>query len=338
MGVLVFGRAVQGLGAGAMASVAYVAVARGYAAAARPRMLALTSTAWVVPGLVGPGIAGLIAEQVGWRWVFLGLAPLAPLAAVLTLPALRPLAPGGDGRPQRRLPAALALAAGGLAVAAPALVRLLPAGTIRLRRGLPAAVAINGLASVAFFGTEAFLPLGLSEVRGQGVARAGLVLTTATLTWTAGSWLQERLAPRASRRALVAAGGGLLLAGVAGAAAVLATPAPVLLAPVAWGTAGLGMGLVFSTGSLTVLERAPAGEEGHVSAALSVANIVGVAVGTGVGGALVAAALHAGLLLRTGIGLADLLTVVVAAVTLAASVRIPARPPAATERSRAAPA
>src|SRR3954470_9619202 len=76
MPALIAGRALQGLGGGAISSTAYVAIGRGYAEQAKPRMLALTSTAWVVPGLVGPGIAGLMAEALGWRSVFLVLAPL----------------------------------------------------------------------------------------------------------------------------------------------------------------------------------------------------------------------------------------------------------------------
>jgi MFS family permease len=57
-------------------------------------MLALLSSAWVVPGLVGPAVSGLIAEQVGWRWVFLALVPLPPLAAVLGFPGLRRIPAG----------------------------------------------------------------------------------------------------------------------------------------------------------------------------------------------------------------------------------------------------
>src|SRR3984957_13550293 len=48
--VLVAGRAVQGLGAGVVPAVAYVAISRCYAEEARPRMFAVLSTAWVVPG------------------------------------------------------------------------------------------------------------------------------------------------------------------------------------------------------------------------------------------------------------------------------------------------
>ena len=52
MPALIAGRALQGLGGGAISSIAYVAIGRGYPEGAKPRMLALTSTAWVVPGLV----------------------------------------------------------------------------------------------------------------------------------------------------------------------------------------------------------------------------------------------------------------------------------------------
>ena len=83
--VLVAGRAVQGLGAGVVPSVAYVAISRCYADEARPKMFAVLSTAWVVPGLIGPPIAALVAAAVGWRWVFLGLLPLVIAAGVLVV-------------------------------------------------------------------------------------------------------------------------------------------------------------------------------------------------------------------------------------------------------------
>ena len=91
MRVIVGGRTLQGFGAGLLSSVAYAAIARGYAAEAQPKMLATLASAWVVPGLIGPALAGTIADHVGWRWVFLALVPLPPLAGSLALPALRRL-------------------------------------------------------------------------------------------------------------------------------------------------------------------------------------------------------------------------------------------------------
>jgi MFS family permease len=86
--VLVTGRAIQGFGAGAVPTVAYVAIGRRYPDAIRPVMFASMSTAWVLPGLAGPALAGLVADHFSWRYVFLGLLPLVGLAAVLTAPTL----------------------------------------------------------------------------------------------------------------------------------------------------------------------------------------------------------------------------------------------------------
>jgi MFS family permease len=113
MGVLILARVLQGFVGGCVSAVAYVAIGRGYPAYARPKMLALLSSAWVVPGLVGPAVSGLIASELGWRWVFLALVPLPPLAAVLAFPGLRRI-PAGEAAASdfARVRAAVQLAIG----------------------------------------------------------------------------------------------------------------------------------------------------------------------------------------------------------------------------------
>src|SRR5262249_50648069 len=86
--VLVAGRALQGIGAGAVPAVAYVAIGRSLPDGLRARMMAVLSTAWVVPGLVGPAVSAAVASLVGWRWVFLGLLPLVAITGSLAMPAL----------------------------------------------------------------------------------------------------------------------------------------------------------------------------------------------------------------------------------------------------------
>ena len=113
--VLVLARGLQGLGAGAIPAVAYAAIGRSYPEALRPRVFAVLSTAWVVPGLIGPAVSALVAASVGWRWVFLGLLPLVvarrPGLAVapparLAGGAAGPAGPAGQGgrRGRRRRP------------------------------------------------------------------------------------------------------------------------------------------------------------------------------------------------------------------------------------------
>ncbi|MEO8603300.1 MAG: MFS transporter [bacterium] len=349
--MVVLSRLAQGLGAGAISAVAYVAIARAYAAEARPRMVALLSSAWVVPGLIGPGLAGVITDHLHWRWVFLGLAPLTAGAAALAIPALRRLAPPDDVMDEAdSTPAALALAVGtglalsapqfgspplaglcvvvGALIAIPALRRLMPPGTLRARPGLPATIATVGLLSAAFFGAEAFLPLTLTEIRGQTTMMAGIALSAATVSWTSGAWVQARLAPRRDRRRLTVVGLLAMLLGIAGLLPVLIPTTPIAAAIVTWAVTGFGIGIAYSTTALVVLESAPRGGEGAASAALQLANVLGVALGTGVGGAVVAMGTDAGWSASRAIAVVDVATILAAALALLAARGIPARPPA----------
>ena len=312
MEVLILGRAVQGFGGGFISSIAYVTVGRGFPEEAKPRMLALMSTAWVVPGLVGPGLAGVVADVAGWRWVFLGLAPFLVAAVLLSVPAMRHIPKGSATERDRRrigstvqlaigvglllgglnsgtLVLTVPLAAAGLAIALPALRRLVPAGTLRAAPGLPVAIALMGLVNMSFFGMESFVPLMLTELRDRSTSFAGLALTATTLTWTAGSWLMDRNARGTSRRTLIRTGLLIIALGQIVTTLILIPSVPVLIAPLAWGIAGLGMGIAYATLSLTVLETAEPGEEGAATIGMQLANVLGFAVGAGVGGALVAA-------------------------------------------------
>ena len=347
--VVIAGRAVQGFGAGALNSLAYAAIGRGYPDSAKARMLAVLSTAWVVPGLVGPALAGLIADHLGWRWVFLGLAALPPLAACLALPALRRFPapePGAADRDEARgkLMAAVRLAVGvllalagldshqplllvvlvvaGLALTVPALRRLLPEGTLRAARGLPAAVAATTLVNLAFFGVDSFVPLALTGVRGQTATFAGLALTTGTIGWTSGAWLQERLARRGRYVRVTITGILLIIVAVCGVSAVLLPGVPVLLAPAAWAVAGLGMGLSYTTLTLVVLRSAATGQEGAASAAIALSAILGTALGTGIGGALIGQGGAGAAALWPGIAAQNVLMILVAVAAVTTATRI----------------
>jgi len=324
MPILIVGRFLQGLGAGAIPPIAYVAIARSLPEALRPRMFAMLSTAWVLPGVLGPAIAGLIGDTLGWRIVFLGLLPLIGLAALVTLPAVRavvtpPAAVAAEASAtaslRRRVPLALVVAFGaGLTTAAitggepvllatlvpPGLVmgiwalrRLTPPGTLRAARGMPAAVLLRGFATFAFFAVDAYVSLLLVEWRGLTLAQAGIALTAATISWTAGSWIQAQGSERWGSDRFVRAGMLVVSIGIASFSAVLIPAVPVWLAVPTFAIAGLGMGLAYAPLSLIVLREAPPGEQGSASSALSLSDVLGTALGTGVTGAIVAAGVRA---------------------------------------------
>ncbi len=312
MWVLVAGRCLQGLGAGAVPAVAYVAIGRSLRETQRARMMAVLSTAWVLPGIVGPGVAAAIAHLFGWRWVFLGLIPLVAVAGPIAVPALVRLGrsdapPAEEHRiadavrtalgaafvlgalSARSVLVGLGLAAIGAGLGFMPLRRLLPAGTLRAARGLPATILSRGLVTFAFFGADAYVTLTITTVRGHSTLVAGAVVTASTLAWTIGSWIQARLNDSWEGARLVRTGLVLILLGTAGMAWQLRPGVPVWEAFIAWSAAGLGMGLCYAPISLMMLRAAPRGREGWASASLNLADVLGIALGVGIGGAAVAA-------------------------------------------------
>ena len=308
MGAFVAGRSVQGVGAGAIFSIAYVAIARAYPEAVRPRVFAVLSTAWALPGMIGPGLAALVAEHFGWRWVFIGLVPFVVTAGVSTLPALRAIparatstaAAGTSILDALRITVAtgLVLAAvsdpswisfplllGGVALGAGPVGRLVP----RAAGALSVAVACGGLIMFSFFGTDTFVPLTITDARHRSTAMASVAVTAATLFWTAGAWAQARQLAHWPRRRLIGTGFALVVLGTGGVAASLSSAVPLAAAVVGWAIGGFGMGLGYSSVAVVVLAEAPPGNEGAATAAVQLAQNVGVALGAGVAGAAVAA-------------------------------------------------
>ncbi len=320
MPVLVGARFVQGLGAGTIPPIAYVAIGRSLPEHLRPRMFATMSTAWILPGVLGPAIAATIGQALSWRYVFLGLLPLIGLAGALTLGALRDVvaAPadeeaeaGASAADRARLPLAIQVAAGaglvtagltsgealptlvligaGLPIGIHALRRLTPPGTLRAKPVLPAAILLRGMLTFMFFGIDAFVPLALVEWRGLTLTESGFALTAATIAWTSGSWTQARGSTRWPSYRFVQAGFAVALAGLAGFMFVLRDDVTWLIAIPTFALAGFGMGLAYSPTALIVLREASPETQGSASSALSLTDSLGTALGTGVAGAIIAA-------------------------------------------------
>src|SRR6266699_6854477 len=352
--VFVLSRSVQGFGAGILVSVTYACVGQGYPEHLKPRMVAILASAWALPGLIGPALAGIISDFFSWRWVFLGLVFVLPLVTSLVLPALnklthskkvreartfdvrRSLATAGlvagaamtlTGLQVSSVPLALVLLLSGLAIGIPSLRYVLPPGTLRVKAGLPAAIVTIGLLSLAFFGGEAFLPLTLISIRGQNTIIAGIALTAATLSWTAGSWLQANLAPQHGRRMLVMIGLLVVAVGLAGIASILIPGIPAIAAIVAWGVSGLGMGLAYSALSLVVLETALKDQVGSASASMELSSVLGTALGTGLGGAIIAFAAGTDRSPSWGIAVIDILVIAVTGLACLTAIRLPGRTP-----------
>jgi MFS family permease len=288
-------------------------------------MFAMLSTAWVVPGIIGPSLAAVVGELVGWRWVFLGLLPLLLVAGSLALGALRRVegvAPAPGDRPRdtgSRLVRAIAAAGGagllmaalgvtdvavmvagtaiGIALLVPAFRSLTPSGTLLFAVGVPAAVMLRGVMTFAFFSGDAYIPLLLQTWRGTPATLTGIVFTATTIAWTAGTWIQARRIDHhgpGGPRAFVALGFGLVALGAALTIPIVLPWVPPQIAVITWIIPGIGMGFMYSAVTLVVLRGVGQAAQGSASSSLQLSDILGTALGTGIAGAITAAGERAG--------------------------------------------
>jgi len=314
--IVLLGRIIQGAGAGGLAPITYALIGKIWPADNRASILAWVSAGWVLPSLIAPGIAGWITGVADWRWVFIGIAPLAIVTALVVVSAMGslPTDPHLTSTRDRssQVPLAVGLAVGvgliiagvqspvaSFAVASTAVGsfigvasyrRLMPPGVLRARRGLPAILACRSLATAAFLGADSFIPLAADRIHGASATAQGFVIIGAALAWSVGSAFSSRRDSlehdlvRSSR-----AGFFLLVVGLAGVVPVLSADWSLSITFFTWSIAGLGMGLLFVPTSAAALEYSDSGTEGAIGSQINLADNVGFALMGGFGGATVAA-------------------------------------------------
>ncbi|WP_438350276.1 MFS transporter [Paenibacillus sp. FA6] len=326
MYMMILARAMQGLGAGAMMTCVYTAISLSYPDELRAKILGAFGTAYVLPSMLGPYVAGIIAEQWSWRFVFWGILPILILSALLSLPAFRKLKPQGvqegSGTAATWMAILLTMGTGifliglgmlpqitgiilviaGLALMAYPLRKLLPEGTLAFRRGMPAILATRGLFFAAYVSTQNFLVLALIDVKGMTPDQAGLIVASAALSWCIFAYLQGRWdsADQGSGRNRRISLGVLLL--TLGIASVLWIPnVTTALAVIGQIIAGIGMGLAHPTSGAVAF--AHAGEEGagETSANLQFADSFTPGVVIGIGGAILVVCQVAGMTMQSGL-------------------------------------
>ena len=310
--VLLAGRVLQGIGAGAVPVLAVGVIAAVFDEEHRPGALgALTGVVALVSGS-GPLIGGALAQLVSWRAV-VGL----PVVALLLMGPVARLAPSGrtgseqgldargavlvaavvvgvvlvlqspsTGAGGPVLAAALALAAGAALLLARHVRRMpegfLPLAIVRDRVLLLSAGAALPLLA-AYFGLLLAIPQVLTDEQGWGPFRIGLALLPAAAAGSLASRVAPVLARRLGRETVAAA---LCVGSAAGVAlAAAAAPRPVLL------VAGLACASCgFSGGQVVLLDGVTAAADPRIrGVAIGIFNLLfftGGAVGTAVVGGL----------------------------------------------------
>lgn len=352
--VFFLGRALQGFGAGGLFASVYAVVAIAYLDTMRSAMMAATSSAWIVPSLIGPAIAGFVAEQYSWRWVFFGLIPILFIVAPLTLPAFHRMHQDRseavvNTQSKRRLTMAVLLALSaalflfgleldvwfvavavtvvGLIGFTVTLQRLMPSGIFTARPMLAGAITIRSLCFAAFIVSETYMVFSLKEFGEVSATLAGLVLTAGSLSWTAGSLIQARwetITGTGARPIRVLTGVGCLLTGIGliYGTVVITRDISIIVTIPGWMIAGLGMGLAYPSSSTIALTHADKGSEGKVSSSILLGDLFASSTMVGLGGVLLAFGLNAGWSAPAASSLAMTLGYALLALALMSTIRL----------------
>jgi EmrB/QacA subfamily drug resistance transporter len=207
IGQLIALRALQGIGAGGVMTLAAATVGDLFSARERGRYQGYIQVTFLLASLVGPLLGGLLVDHASWRWAFyvnvpIGLFALALLTAFLQVPARRRPAQidiGGAGLLAGAVVAILLVANWGgtryawdsaqivgLGTAAVAMIAAFiwqerraaePVLPLRLFHDPVFVVVSAGLfvATMSLFAAIVFLPLFLQFVTGASATRSGLL-------------------------------------------------------------------------------------------------------------------------------------------------------------------
>jgi EmrB/QacA subfamily drug resistance transporter len=319
---LIFARAFQGIGAGALVPLAMTIIGDIFTIQERAKMQGFFSGVWGLSSIVGPLLGGFITDHWSWRWVFyinlpvgiaaaviIGIALVEPKreekppidyagAFVLTAAVTLVMLAVGEGESATAVlqPRNLAL----LAIAAILFVLFIriekrakdpvvPLGLFR-NRVVSVAIAVGFLAGVGMFGAITFVPLMAQGVLGASATAAGSFLTPLMLSWVIASIFGGRLLLRLGSRPLVIAGLVFMSAGFF-AMATFHRETPRLVLIVEMIVIGIGLGLTMLTLLIAAQHSVPREQLGITTSLNQFSRSIGGAVGVALLGAMLAAGL-----------------------------------------------
>ncbi|MXW74562.1 MAG: MFS transporter [Acidimicrobiaceae bacterium] len=315
MPALIAARAVQGIFAGGVMTVATAGIGVAIPSALRPRAFAAISTVWGVMGVAGPAIAAVLVAVSSWRAIFIANIPVTAIALLIgwnELPDRRVTEPQGVQSPApgsgKRIDgvglvlvtvitaAALSLTAatpvvvvGGAATMAASVViyrwwakrnpepilRLPHLSALRYR-----SVHLTSMAVLAAgVGVSSLLPLYIRGVRQQSATVAAFSVLYMTVGWTAGAWLSSRLQDRWRGETVSVLGSIIAFPSAVAVAVVIHLDAALPLVYVAFVWLGVGVGTITSTGAAVLQNRTELAEMGRLNGAHQFLRTISLTIG-----------------------------------------------------------
>ncbi len=306
---LVLFRALQGIGGGALLTVAITIVGDLYNLEERARVQGLFSGVWGIASVIGPLVGGFIVDAWSWRWIFYLNLPVGMVALWIVARAYRETTARAEGSVDA-VGAALMVVSVGLVLwslkgARPQLGPLtfglllgaaflwwekrvdhplIPLGLVSNR--LVSATSVTGfLVGAALFGSLYYIPLFIQGVQGGTPTEAGAAVTPLMLGWSSSSTLAGRLVLKFGFRP-VASGGVVALAAGFALLTQLGRATSVAWVWLATALLGIGMGLVVLVTVLSVQSSVAFRERGVATSLTLFFRSVGGAVGVSFLGSL----------------------------------------------------
>ncbi|QKD01974.1 MFS transporter [Mesorhizobium loti] len=317
MQLFLAGRLVEGLGGGALVSLAYVSVERLFSRAIWPQLFGIMSAIWGVAAFSGPMLGAIMTELLSWRWAFgvftLGgtamalssfivlntpeatrpvpsaakvppfpFAALACLAVAVVLIALA----GVDIAPLRSsLLIVLGLAGLALFFAIDGLKprsRLFPSRLFSWRTPVGAGMTMVAAFSVATVSFGVYGPLLLTSLHDIPLLTTGYIIAAESIAWSILSILVAN-APPQRERLIIVVGALMIAAGIAGFAYTIPLGSIPLILFCALLQGG-GFGIAWPFLARVIVASAPDNEQTIASAAVPTMQRIGYAVGAALAG------------------------------------------------------
>src|SRR5690606_32735547 len=318
---LIITRGLQGLGGGALMSMAFSAIGDIFTPRERGKFQGFTGAVFGISSVVGPLAGGLITDTLGWRWVFFVNVPIA-LVAYLVIQRFFP-APttrssgtvdyfGSALLMLGVVPLLLALTWGGAELPwdSAQVIGLFGASAVLLAafmwwqrktdnpvldpelfqsRTFNVANIGGFLSGIGMFGAIIYLPLYIQGVQGGSAAASGFALTPLMLGMVTSSTVSGILVSNTGRyRPFISAGLAIItVAFLLNATMDAATPLPLTMLYSV--LLGIGFGPTNSLFVLAVQNSLPQGKLGTATSANMFFRQIGGTIGVAVFGALVAA-------------------------------------------------
>jgi EmrB/QacA subfamily drug resistance transporter len=307
---LIFFRALQGIGAGAVLPITFTIIGDIYTFEERAKIQGLFSGIWGISGILGPLVGGFFVDWISWRWIFYFNVPFGlislflvwiflhesfekkkkaidyPGAITFSVGAtslLYALLTGGQDHPWNS-PLILGL----FAVAFVSLLVFLWVEKRAQEPMLPLALfasrimsvsnIVSFLISAVLIGLNAYLPIWIQGILGYSATHSGLTLTPMSLSWTFGAIVGGRLMLKIGSRNVSLVGVGLIAAASLWLGFVT-IEAPYWVFVVNMLIAGIGFG--FSVTSFTVVVQSAVNwnMRGAATALLSFVRTLGQMLG-----------------------------------------------------------